>query len=438
MRFLHRFRLTLGLLLAALLAAAPLRAAPPVLADPAERRATVTILVSIDGFRPDYLDRGITPNLGALAAAGVSAAMVPSFPSKTFPNHYTLVTGLRPDRHGIVDNDMEDPRRPGIVFRIDDPRQSLDPFWWNQAEPIWITAEKGGVRTSTMFWPGAEVDFGGIRPSAWARFDSHVTNAQRVETVMDWMRRPAAIRPRFVTLYFDSVDREAHHHGLHSDELTRAIVEADSQIGVLARGLAALGQPADIVIVSDHGMADLSPERVIRIDYMVDRSALHMVVDVSAYVTFDAAPGRALEAEKLLGHHPHMDCWRKAEIPARLDYGRNPRVPDYLCLGDVGWLVASKDPGDRMPKADHGYDNRAPDMRATFIAAGPDFRQGLKLAPFDNIEIYPLLARLIGIAPRPNDGDERLAEARWSRGRKEIDDLFRGSGGGGGNEIRLL
>ena len=382
----------------------------PVLADPTEQRAPVLVLVSIDGFRPDYLDRGITPNLSALAASGVSGPMTPAFPSKTFPNHYSLVTGLRPDRHGIVDNDMEDPRRPGVIFKIDEPKQALDPFWWNEAEPIWITAEKAGVKTATMFWPGAEVAFDGHRPSAWARFDANVTNAQRVETVMDWMRRPAPIRPRFVTLYFDAVDHEAHHHGVHSQETDHAIADVDARIGDLVRELAALRQPADIVIVSDHGMADLSPQRVIRIDRMVPRPALHMVVDVSPYAAFDAAPGRRRAAEKLLGHHPHMDCWRKSDIPARLDYGRNPRVPDYFCLAETGWIVASKDPGDKMLMADHGYDNREPEMRATFIAAGPDFRRGVRIGAFDNLDVYPLLARILGVAPRANEGDATLID----------------------------
>ncbi|HEX5182997.1 MAG TPA: ectonucleotide pyrophosphatase/phosphodiesterase [Allosphingosinicella sp.] len=407
----------IALALAAPAAAQPAPPATPVLADPAEQRAPVVILVSIDGFRPDYLDRGLTPNLSALAASGVSGPMIPSFPSKTFPNHYTLVTGLRPDHHGIVDNEMEDARRPGVTFRIGDPKQALDSFWWNEAEPIWITAEKHGVRTATMFWPGAEVDFGGRRPSSWARFDSHITNAQRVETVMDWMRRPAAIRPHFVTLYFDNVDHAGHGHGIHSDEVSHAIADVDSHIGDLVRGLAALHQPADIVIVSDHGMADLSPDRVIRIDHMVPPSALHMVVDVSPYAAFDAAPGGRQAAEKLLGHHPHMDCWRKSGIPARLDYGRNPRVPDYLCLGEVGWIVASKDPGDRLLKGDHGYDNRAPDMRATFIAAGPDLRRGLRIPAFDNVDLYPLLARLIGIAPLANDGDATLVDEAVAPGK---------------------
>jgi predicted AlkP superfamily pyrophosphatase or phosphodiesterase len=409
----HFLAASVALALAAIAGAAP--ATPPssptpVLADPAEQRAPVVILISIDGFRPDYLDRGLTPNLSALAASGVSGPMTPSFPSKTFPNHYSLVTGLRPDHHGIVDNEMEDPRRPGVTFKIDEPKQALDPFWWNEAEPIWITAEKAGVKTATMFWPGAEVDFGGLRPFAWARFDSHVTNAQRIETVMDWMRRPAAIRPRFVTLYFDAVDHEAHHHGMHSAEVDHAIGEVDARIGDLVQQLAALHQPADLVIVSDHGMADLSPKRIIRIDRLVPRSALHMVVDVSPYAAFDAVPGRLRAAERLLGHHRHMDCWRKSAIPARFDYGRNPRVPHYFCLAEVGWIVASKDPADKMLAADHGYDNRAPDMRATFIAAGPDFRTGARIGAFDNVDVYPLLARLLGIAPRPGDADATLID----------------------------
>jgi predicted AlkP superfamily pyrophosphatase or phosphodiesterase len=167
--------------------------APGVAAQ--ERRAPVTILVSIDGFRPDYLDRGLTPNLGALAAAGAKAAMRSSFPTKTFPNHTTLVTGLRPDRHGIVDNNMEDPAKPGILFKISNA-EALKPFWWSAAEPIWITAEKQGVRTATVFWPGTEVPFGGVRPQSWMPYNEAVTGPQRVDQVIDWLRRPAATRPR--------------------------------------------------------------------------------------------------------------------------------------------------------------------------------------------------------------------------------------------------
>jgi len=167
--------------------------AMPALASVEDR--PVTILISIDGFRPDYLDRSITPRLSKLKADGVFAPMRPSFPTKTFPNHYTLVTGLRPDHHGIVGNNMIDPVRPGQMFSLSDPKQSLDPFWWDGAEPIWITAEKQGIRAATAFWPGSEVINHETRPEDWLRFDQNISNIRsltgcgdRRRSVLDWSR----------------------------------------------------------------------------------------------------------------------------------------------------------------------------------------------------------------------------------------------------------
>ncbi|HKX35541.1 MAG TPA: ectonucleotide pyrophosphatase/phosphodiesterase, partial [Rhizorhapis sp.] len=190
----------------------------------------VTILISIDGFRPDYLERGITPHLNALAAEGARGVLKPSFPTKTFPNHYAIVTGLRPDRNGIVGNSMIDPERPGQMFSLGDAQQSRDPFWWSQAEPIWVTAEKSGIRTATAFWPGSEVAIQNSRPHDWLRFDQAISNAQRVDTVIDWLRRPEAIRPRLVTLYFDAVDTGGHRFGPESAEVNKAIAEVDAAV----------------------------------------------------------------------------------------------------------------------------------------------------------------------------------------------------------------
>ena len=179
------FKNLISLILAGfLLAGAPaLAATTPELDDPVgektEQRDPVTILISIDGFRPDYLERGITPNLSALAASGIYGPMRPSFPSKTFPNHWTLVTGKTPDHHGIVGNTMEDAARPGEVFKM----ATQDPFWWNQAEPIWITAEKQGIRSATMFWPGSEVDFNGVRPADWWPFNQKLSNDRRIKSI---------------------------------------------------------------------------------------------------------------------------------------------------------------------------------------------------------------------------------------------------------------
>jgi len=415
-----RHRRSLPLLIAAALAlllpgcaARPLPAPVAARTVPAEARAPVTILVSIDGFRADYLDRGETPNLSRLAALGARAAMRPSFPTKTFPNHYALVTGMRPDHNGIVDNNMEDPRRPGVIFKISND-QALDPFWWDEAEPIWITAERSHVRTATMFWPGAEVAHDGLRPSDWQHYDQNVTGRQRVATVIDWLRRPAATRPRFVTLYFDTVDSAGHQYGPDAPETNAAIREVDERIGDLVAGLADLGQPADLVIVADHGMAATSAQRVVPLESLVDPGLVHVVTD-GPYSGMDALPGQEnAVAAALLRPHDHVQCWRKADIPARLHYGANPRVPAFYCLAETGWTITRP---DREPYfgGTHGYDNSSPEMLALFIASGPDFRAGVRLATFDNVDIYPLIARLIHVQPRPSDGTIASIEGALTR-----------------------
>lgn len=386
-------------------ATAPVTGPAPAPVAAVEARAPVTILVSIDGFKPDYLARGVTPNLNTLASAGISAAMRPSFPSITFPNHYTLVTGLRPDRSGIVGNRMEDARRPGEVFTM----QTDDPFWWSESEPIWITAEKAGIRTATMFWPGSNVDFNGVRPTDWQQFAQRVNDRQRVDAIIDWLRRPAATRPAFLTLYFDEVDTAGHRNGPDDAKTTEAVATVDAAMGRLRAGLAELQQPANIVIVADHGMAAISADRVIRLDKLVDPTHFHSVAD-GPYVGLDALPGYEAEvAQALLAPRPHLQCWRKADLPARLHYGRNARVPSFVCLAETGWMALTRDPPADHPVSGgaHGFDNAAPEMAALFIAAGPAIRPAGKLASFDNVDIAPLLRDLIGLPPGQHlDGDD--------------------------------
>ena len=374
-----------------------------------EARAPVTILVSIDGFRPDYLDRGLTPRLAALARGGVTGPMIPSFPSKTFPNHWTLVTGLVPDRHGIVANTMEDAARPGETFTM----ATDDPFWWSAAEPIWVTAERAGIRTATMFWPGANVAWGGRitkganhglpaggeRPSDWSEFAQALTGGQRVAGVIDWLRRPAVTRPRLVTLYFDTVDSAGHDGGPDSPAVDTALREVDGAVGQLVDGLAELGQPANLVIVADHGMAATSSVRTVALD-QVASPANYRVLETGPYASLFAVPGHEAALDKaLLRPHPHMTCWRKANIPTRFHYGTNARVPPYLCLAEVGWLVVKSAPEKPFTGGNHGYDNQAAAMRALFIANGPAFRAGRRLQPFANTSVAPLLRDLLALPP---------------------------------------
>jgi predicted AlkP superfamily pyrophosphatase or phosphodiesterase len=374
----------------------------------AEKRV---ILVSIDGFRADYLDRGLTPTLSALAADGARAegGMRPSFPSVTFPNHYTLVTGLRPDEHGIVNNTMTDPAYPGAVFRLSDRAESTNPRWWNGAEPAWVTAEKHGVRTATMYWPGSEVEIRGVRPHDWLPFDQSMPSMKRAEQVLTWMDRPPAERPKLVTLYFDIVDTQGHAFGPDSPEVNAAVGEVDAAMGALVAGLEARGLAAstDIVVVADHGMAPLSPERQIQLDDIISPTLIDVPWMAGYLLGVVPAEGKTAEVEAaLLGRHGALQCWRKGEIPARFHYGTNPRIPPIFCSPDTGWnIVSASRPSRWASKGAHGYDNDAPEMRALFLAHGPDFRQGARVATFDNVDVYPLLMGLIGVPPEKNDGD---------------------------------
>jgi predicted AlkP superfamily pyrophosphatase or phosphodiesterase len=375
---------------------------------PASRAAAgdLTILVSIDGFRADYLDRGATPTLARLAATGARASMRPSFPSITFPNHYALVTGLTPDHSGLVGNTMEDAARPGVVFTMSAPTAS-DPIWWDGAEPIWVTAEKQGAPTATMFWPGSDYAIRGVQPGKWRAFDQTLTGFARVDQLLDWLDAPR--RPRLAPLYFDLVDTAGHRYGPDAPETMSAAAEVDAAMARLVEGLRARGLAAraNLIIVADHGMADVSEDRLIDLDALAGPDLVRVVVE-GPYAALEPRAGRAADAERaLVGRKAHGECWRKAEMPARLGYGAHPRVPAIVCLADIGWRFDSaQTPPYAGPPARgaHGFDPDAPEMAAVFIANGPAFRAGARLAPFRNVSVYPLLAKLAGVTPQPNDG----------------------------------
>lgn len=368
----------------------------------------VTILIGIDGFRPDYLDRGVTPVLSGMAAEGARAAMRPSFPTKTYPNHYALVTGLRPDRNGIVENTFEDPAIPGVTFRMSNRDAVQDRRWWDQAEPIWVTAERAGILTAPIFWPGSEAPIRGIRPRHADAFVMATPNAARVDRILGLLDLPAGERPRFLTLYFDTVDTAGHDFGPDATETSAAVADADAQVGRLMGGLKARGVAANVVVVADHGMAPLSPDRRLFMDDLLPRDAYRFLAG-GAFMTLYPTPGREAEvASALLRAHEHFECWAKADIPARYHYGRNPRVAPFFCLPEPGWVLTTRAYRPKKPEwGGHGYDPYSADMAAVFLAHGPSFRRGVTLPAFDNVSVYPLLAHLLGVAPAASDGSLR-------------------------------
>lgn len=400
-----RPHLTIFALLSLLLAACA--SGPPQPADPASAARTL-LLVSLDGVHPDHLARGDTPNLSRLARSGIQAEwMTPSYPALTFPNHYTLVTGLRPDRHGLVHNVMHTAELGR--FTLSDRDAVGDARWWG-GEPLWVTVENAGLPTATLFWPGSEAPVQGVRPTRWSLFDAGLPMDQRVDRVLGWLTEPAATRPRFATLYFEHPDTAGHNHGPESPEQRAAMRAVDAQIGRLVAGIqrAGLDDSVDLVIVSDHGMAEVPAGRVLALEEMVDPADAEPV-SFGQVVGFRPLPGREAAAESaLLGAHGNYDCWRKQELPPRWHYGSHPRVPPIVCQLHEGWdatperFIARRPPGTR---GSHGYDPQLPSMRAIFIARGPSFGSGVRLPPFDNVDVYPLLARLLGVQPADHDGD---------------------------------
>lgn len=367
------------------------------------------ILISFDGFRADYFDRHLTPTLEALAADGVRAqAMKPAFPTLTFPNHYTLVTGLYPDHHGIVNNRMTDPAS-GARFVYNDPKTTADPAWWT-GEPLWVSVEKQGRHAGTMFWPGSDVAIGGVRPSQWMPFNGKMTPDQRVDQLLQWIDLPATQRPIFYTLYFEQVDHAGHEQGPDSDEVDHALRDVDAALSHLVEGLKQrhLFERTNLVIVADHGMTATSHDRVIHLDDLIRLDDVDVVnYGILAGINPAAGHDSAAAEATLLDAHAAMHCWRKSQVPARLHYGTHARVPALLCLADDGWIITShaqEATRKHFSLGEHGYDNDDPAMRALFVAHGPSFKHGLVVPEFDNVDVYPLLTRLLDIRPQPNDG----------------------------------
>ena len=372
----------------------------PALRDPG--RATV-VLVSLDGFRWDYLDRGLTPNLSRLAREGVRAeAMVPVFPTKTFPNHYTIVTGRYPAKHGILGNVFTAPDL-GARYTLRD-RDAVRDGRFYLAEPIWVTAERQGRRTAPLFWPGSEAAINGVRPAYSLAFDGEMPDTARVRRLLEWLDLPLDRRPTFLTLYSSGVDNAGHEYGPDSLETSRAIAQADSLIGLLAAALAERG-PANLVIVSDHGMASTGPDRVIWLDDYISADAMQ-VDEMSALLTAWPSAGREDSVYRALKRAPHLVVYRRAELPARFHLEGSPRVPPIVAVADAGWTMARRTASGRpaILLGNHGYDDTVSSMRAIFIANGPAFRRGVTVPPFRNIHVYPLLAEVLGLTPAATDG----------------------------------
>lgn len=370
------------------------------------------ILISMDGFRWDYCAKypEKTPHLRRLAAEGVQAKrMTPAFPSNTFPNHYTLVTGLRPTHHGMVNNDMTD-AATGDVFHYRNSAANRNPRWWG-GEPIWITAERQGRRSACYFWVGSETENHGLRPSRWYPYDYRVSFDQRLETVVSWLKLPAAERPAIIAFYLEETNSAGHAHGPDSPELAAAVALMDRCVGAMVDRLEAEGIAANLVIVSDHGMTPCTKEDVLILEDWIDPATVQ--VDFTGAVAgLRVLQGDLAATVARLAAMPHARTFATADLPPHLHITATPRTPDIWILPDQGWHVLRRAEYERNQnrflRGDHGYDPRLPDMGAVFIAHGPSFVSGVVVEEFENIHLYNLLCAALGLDPAANDGDDRL------------------------------
>ena len=360
------------------------------------------VLVSFDGLRWDYPQLFLTPNLDALAKRGVHAkSMKPSYPTKTFPNHYSMVTGLYPDHHGIINNVFYDPKIKK-VFNLSSVAKN-DPQFYG-GNPIWNLAEKQGVRSASFFWPGS--DTGSKSPSIYKKYDDSVSYSTRIDSVLSWLQLPEIVRPHLITLYFDEPDRKGHGFGPLSNENKIMVTKMDSLIGVLSKKLDALsiGKEINLIIVSDHGMAAISDAKKVAIlDYLKPEwLGYHQVVNpiMSLEVKLGFKDSIRLALKKVA----HIKFWSANTLPPRLHYGTNPRVLDFIIEAEPGYSLVNA-LNQKIGGGTHGYDNNNKDMQAVFYARGPNFKINKNFRTFENVSIYPLIAKILGLEIAKVDGD---------------------------------
>jgi alkaline phosphatase D len=364
------------------------------------------VLVSMDAFRWDYNKIYDTPNLNKLAEEGVKAdRMISSFPTITFPNHYSIATGLYPDHHGLINNSFAAPDL-GLFYRMGDRAAVENPAFYG-GEPVWVTAEKQGALSASFFWVGSEAPVAGMHPSYWKKYDENVTYEERIDTVIKWLSYPLQKRPELVTLYFDEPDATSHDFGPVSPVTGKVVHRLDSLIGVLRYKLSELPEAAKInlIVVSDHGMASVTSEKYINIKGLVPNRMIASITGGNPVYMINAAEGKKDSVLILLNKSKGLKAYNKSELPSKWHYGTNPRIPEIVVVADSSWSIGTRPDGSSIRKGAHGYDNANPDMFSIFYATGPAFKKHFRFDTLNNVDVYNLVCRILNIKPSENDGD---------------------------------
>ncbi|TRY54208.1 hypothetical protein DNTS_030472 [Danionella cerebrum] len=357
------------------------------------------LLVSFDGFRADYLKKYSFPNLEKFFADGVLVHELTNvFTTKTFPNHYSLVTGLYAESHGMVASIMYDSASKKH-FSI---QNDSDPFWWNEATPIWVSVEESGFKAASAMWPGTDVKIQNHPLNYTFDYNYRVTFQERLGNLTQWMIADKTVK--FASLYWEEPDRSGHLYGPeNSTAMSHVLKEVDNYIGFLVKHLFDVGlwEKINVIITSDHGMAQCSKERLIKLDECINSSS-YTLVDMSPLTAIVPLENISEVYKNLSSCNSHMKVYLKGNLPDRLHYKHNDRIQPVLLLADEGWTIVKNGTLPRL--GDHGYDNTLPSMHPFLAAHGPAFRKDYKMSSFNSVDLYPLMCHLLGIPPKPNNG----------------------------------
>jgi len=377
------------------------------------------ILVSFDGFRYDYVKNFNPPNFKSFIAQGSQAeALIPSFPSKTFPNHYSLVTGLSPGNHGLVDNSFYD-RVSNEFYGMRKKELVVDPYFYGGV-PLWQLAKRNGMKSASYFWVGSEMNDESRRPDYYFPFDDSINPNLKVDQVINWLKLPEPERPHMITLYFSSPDHEGHDFGPNAEQTKQAVIKADSLLGRLMAGIESTKLPVNVILVSDHGMYELTVQEqtYIFIDELIDRKDPSVKLangGTQTHLYFTDSHKRDSVYAVLKKQEGKFTVMKKEEFPSRWHY-KHDRVGDLLVEAKPGYYIreGSRERFLKSAKTGskfgvHGYDPaEVTDVRGIFYAQGPNIKSGIRLEPFQNIHIYPLIAKILGLPLPEIDGKEEV------------------------------
>jgi alkaline phosphatase D len=378
----------------------------PIVEKPAKTDIPYVVMLSLDGFRWNYADRTNTPSLDKIAQKGIQAEMTASFPTKTFPNHYSIATGLYPDHHGIVNNTFWDPQR-SVLYKISDRSKVQDGYFYG-GEPIWVTAEKQDVRSASFFWVGSEAKIGGYYPSIWKTYEHNFPFYQRADSVIAWLQLPKTKRPHLITWYLSEPDGSGHHYGPESQQITDTIQGLDRIVGYFLDKLEKLdiANEVNVIIVSDHGMQEISNQRVIRLQDYVKSNWMAGANGGNPVYNIWAKNGFKDSIANALANVPHLSLYTKSTIPARLHYMTHERCGDFVAVADSSWSLFNSYIPNFTIGGTHGYDNANRNMNAIFYAYGPNIKaQTANNTKLNNVDIYNMICEILDLNAASNDGD---------------------------------